>query len=51
VKVGEPIGTVTDVLGDRVVTVTSALSGIVLVLTTFPSVKEGDALAVVAELS
>lgn len=49
VRAGAPIGTVTDVLGDRVVTVTANVSGIVLVLTTFPSVKQGDALAVIAE--
>lgn len=49
VRAGMPLGTVSDVLGERTVTVTANVSGIVLVLTTFPSVKQGDALAVIAE--
>lgn len=49
VQAGEPLGTVTDVLGERVESVTATQTGIILVLTTFPAVRQGDALAVIAE--
>lgn len=50
VQTGALIGTVSDVLGEETVAVTAQNGGIVLVLTTFPSVRQGDALAVIAEM-
>lgn len=48
---GEPIGTVCDVLGDRVETITSQQSGIVLVLRTFPRVRKGETVGLILELA
>ncbi len=49
VAAGEPLGTVSDVLGDQVVPVPSQESGIVLVLRTFSRVHAGETVAVVLE--
>lgn len=49
VKAGEPLGTVTDILGDSVFTAPSQESGMVIVLRTFSRVRAGDTLAVVLE--
>lgn len=49
VMAGQSLGTVSDVLGDTVVTVPSRESGLVIVLRTFSRVLQGDALAVVLE--
>lgn len=46
---GEPIGTVTDILGDNVITAPSQESGTVIVLRTFSRVYAGDTLAVILE--
>lgn len=49
VKVGEPLGTVTDILGDNVIPALSQESGMVIVLRTFVRVHAGDTLAVILE--
>lgn len=49
VKVGDRLGTVSDVLGERVVSITSQQAGIVLVLNTFCRVREGESLMVILE--
>ena len=49
VQAGQPLGAVSDVFGEQVVTVPSNESGIVLCLRAFARVLEGDALAVVLE--
>ncbi len=49
VKAGDPLGAVTDPLGDQVVAVPSQESGIVIVLRTFSRVYAGDTLAVILE--
>jgi predicted deacylase len=49
VKAGEPLGTVTDVLGENVITAPSQESGTVIVLRTFARVHAGDTLAVILE--
>lgn len=49
VSAGEPLGTVSDILGENILTVPTNESGIVLTLRVFPRVLEGDALAVVVE--
>lgn len=49
IQQGEPLGTVSDVLGTQAVTVPAAHSGIVLVLHTFSHVAEGDSLGVILE--
>ena len=49
VKAGDPIGRVSDVLGDRVETVRSHQDGIVLTLKTFSRVDEGDSVGVIVE--
>lgn len=49
VKVGDILGTVSDLLGEQVVTVASRQAGIVLVLNTFSRVREGDSLMVILE--
>ncbi|HUG71045.1 MAG TPA: M14 family metallopeptidase [Pirellulaceae bacterium] len=46
---GEPIGTVTDILGDNVISAPSQESGTVIVLRTFSRVYAGDTLAVILE--
>lgn len=49
VKAGEPIGHVSDVLGERVTTVPALQTGIVIMLRTVPFVREKDALAAMVE--
>lgn len=49
VEVGQPLGWVVDPLGRERREVLSTQAGLVLVLRTFPSVKEGDSLAVILE--
>lgn len=49
VSPGDPIGAVCDVTGDRRETVRSQQAGIVICLTTFSRVREGESLAVVLE--
>jgi predicted deacylase len=49
VQPGDALGTVCDELGQRVETVRATQSGLVLLLTTFSRVKEGDSLAVILE--
>ena len=46
---GQLLGNVTDALGENVVSVAIKERGMVLVLRTFPSVREGDSLAVIFE--
>ena len=48
IEAGQSLGTVSDVLGERVIDVSSNETGIVLTLRTFARVREGDALAVIA---
>ena len=50
VEAGEPLGTVVDPLGQLAAPVPSRESGVVITLRTYPSVKQGDALAVVLEV-
>lgn len=50
VEAGQPLGIVSDVLGDSVITVPANESGIVLTLRIFSRVMEGDTLAVVVEM-
>jgi predicted deacylase len=49
IEAGDPLGTVSDVLGENAVTVPSNESGIVIVLRTFARVYKDDALAVILE--
>ena len=49
VRVGDLIGTVCDVLGQRVERIESRYTGIVIVLQTFPTVSAGASVAVVME--
>ena len=49
VQVGDRLGVVSDILGDRLLPVLSKQAGLVLVLNTFASVREGDSLAVILE--
>lgn len=49
IDVGQPLGTVCDILGDETVTVNSRQRGVVLTLRTFARVFKGDTLAVVME--
>ncbi|MCA9124365.1 MAG: succinylglutamate desuccinylase/aspartoacylase family protein [Planctomycetaceae bacterium] len=49
VEAGNPLGTVTDILGDNIVEVASRESGTVIVLRTFSRVHAGDTLAVILE--
>lgn len=49
VNAGEPLGIVTDPLGDNAITVPSQESGMVIVLRTFSRVYAGDTLAVILE--
>lgn len=49
VAAGEPLGEISDVLGDSSITVAAQESGIVIVLRTFSRVLAGDALAVILE--
>ena len=50
IAVGEPIGSVCDVLGKRTVTIESKQSGIVVVLKTFSRVDKDDSVAVIVEV-
>lgn len=50
IEIGQPIGHVSEVLGETVHTVVSQQAGIVLVLRTFPRVLEGESLAVILEV-
>ena len=50
VEAGQALGTVSDSIGERVETVPSQESGIVITLRTFPRVGEQDTLAVVLEV-
>ncbi len=47
-QVGDPLGTISNILGDDIQTVLAQESGILLTLRTFASVNAGDALAVIA---
>jgi predicted deacylase len=49
VKAGQPLGTVTNLLGDNVVAAPSRETGTVIVLRTFSRVLAGDTLAVILE--
>lgn len=49
IRMGDPLGTVSDALGNRVETIPSDSSGMVIVLRTFPRVDKGDAVAVVID--
>jgi len=49
VRRGDPLGTVTDILGRRTETVTSVADGIVLMLRALPRVNQGDGLAMILE--
>lgn len=51
VRVGDLIGTVCDVLGQRVERIESRYTGVVIVLQTFPTVSAGASVAVVMETS
>ena len=51
VRVGDLLGTVCDVLGQRVDRIESRYTGVVIVLYTFPSVAKNDSVAVVMEVS
>lgn len=50
VHVGDLLGTVSDVLGQRVERIESRYTGVVIVLYSFPSVAKNDSVAVVMEL-
>jgi len=49
VNAGEPLGTVSDILGDNVISARSQETGTVIVLRTFSRVFAGDTLAVILE--
>lgn len=49
VEAGQPLGTVSDVLGDQVMTVPSDATGLVVCLRSFSRVLQDDALAVVVD--
>ena len=51
VRVGDLLGTVCDVLGQRVERIESRYTGVVIVLHTFPIVSKDDSVAVVMEIS
>lgn len=51
VRVGELLGTVCDVLGQRVERIESRYTGVVIVLHTFPTVAKDDSVAVVMEVA
>jgi len=51
VRVGDLLGTVCDVLGQRVERIESRYTGVVIVLHTFPTVAKDDSVAVVMELA
>jgi predicted deacylase len=49
IALGAPLGTLEDSLGSESITIRAAQKGIVLALRTFPSVRQGDSLAVILE--
>ena len=49
IRIGDPIGTVCDPLGERMQTICSEQDGIVLVLRVFPRILEGESAGVVLE--
>jgi predicted deacylase len=49
VEVGDPLGAISDVLGEETVTVRTSQRGVVLVLRTFSRVSQGESLAVILE--
>ena len=51
VRIGDLIGTVCDVLGERVERIESRYTGVVIVLHTFPTVAKDDSVAVVMEVT
>ena len=51
VRIGDLIGTVCDVLGQRVERIESRYTGLVIVLHTFPTVAKDDSVAVVMEVA
>ncbi|MFM9963528.1 MAG: succinylglutamate desuccinylase/aspartoacylase family protein [Planctomycetaceae bacterium] len=51
VRIGDLIGTVCDVLGQRVERIESRYTGVVIVLHTFPTIAKDDSVAVVMEIS
>ncbi len=50
IRIGDLIGTVCDVLGERVERIESRYTGLVIVLHTFPTVAKDDSVAVVMEM-
>lgn len=50
VRVGDPIGSITDPLGEDVVEVNSRQDGLIAALRTFPRVERGNSLAVIIEV-
>jgi len=50
IAIGEPIGSICDVLGDQLITIRSKQTGVVLMLKTFCRVDQGEAVAVVVEV-
>ena len=51
VRIGDLIGTVCDVLGQRVERIESRYTGVVIVLHTFPTIAKDDSVAVVMEVT
>jgi hypothetical protein len=49
ISAGAPLGTVSDLLGEKQEVVPAEQTGLVLVLKTFPRVEQEDALAVILE--
>jgi predicted deacylase len=49
VRRGDPIGTVTDILGDHTDTVAAVCDGLVMMLRALPRVAAGDGLAMILE--
>lgn len=50
VSAGQPLGTLSDELGEKIETIKSPVTGLVITLRTFPRVNEDDSLAVVIEV-
>jgi predicted deacylase len=50
IQAGQPLGTVSDPLGERIVPIHSTQNGLVLVLRTYPYVDAGESLAVILEV-
>ncbi len=49
VQKGDPLGTICDILGDTVQSLTADLTGIVITLHTYPKIDKGDGLVVIAD--